>query len=306
MSFKIGTLAYRAGKTLRLTDLVRDVQHFFFQDEYVRLKSNRVEQITLSLLYKDLLFRHAPLPNFEEVAYRAFSQNGEDGILLYIFSLIGTTNKKCVEICCGDGLECNTANLIINHGWRGLMFDGNEKLVRKGQRFYARCADNFLWPPKIVHAWITAENVNDLIEERGFVGDIDLLSLDMDGMDYWIWKFMTSINPRVVVLEYNNLLGPDASVTVPYQPDFQPDSKDWNINYYGASLSAFVKLAKQKGYRLVGCERYGFNAFFVRADVSEEVLPEISTTMCFDHPYAQHAMEVRRLKIAHKEWVEVN
>jgi hypothetical protein len=305
MSLRVESLVYRAGKALRITGLVRDVRNFIFQDDYVRLKSNRVGQITLSLLFKDLLFRDAPLPQFEDVHFRAFSQNGEDGILLYIFSLIGTTNKKCVEMCCGDGLECNTANLIINHGWKGLMFDGNEKLLRKGQRFYARCADNFLWPPTLVHAWITAENVNALIEEHGFAGDIDLLSLDMDGVDYWIWKSMTCVNPRVVVLEYNNLLGPDVSVTIPYKRDFRRVIEDGHVNYNGASLPAFVKLAKEKGYRLVGCERHGFNAFFIRNGIGEKVLPEVPASQCFDHPYAQHAMEVRRPKIAHKEWVEV-
>ncbi|HLX41732.1 MAG TPA: hypothetical protein VKR42_14455 [Ktedonobacteraceae bacterium] len=306
MSLRVGSLVYKAGKTLKITSLVRNVQRYFFHDEYIRLKSNRVTQVMLSVLYKDLLSRRTPLPSFEDIEFRAFSQNGEDGILLYIFALIGTTNKKCVEICGGDGLECNTANLVINHGWRGLLFDGNKKLVEKGRRFYARCPDTWLWPPKLVHAWITTDNVNALIEEQGFSGEIDLLSLDMDGVDYWVWQAIECIKPRVVVLEYNNLLGPDASLTVPCKPDFQtPTENEPLMNYYGASLPAFAKLAKQKGYRLVGCEQYGFNAFFVRSGIGEDMLPEVSVSTCFDHPFAQHAMEVRRVKVADREWVEV-
>ncbi len=307
MSLGVGGLVGRARGTLKIGSLIsRGTREIIFQDEYIHQKSGKVSQITLSILYKDLLSRHAPLPSFEDIEFRAFSQNGEDGILLYIFSLIGTTNKKCVEICGGDGLECNTANLMINHGWRGLVFDGNEKQIKKGQRFYARCPDLWAWPPKLVHAWITAENVNSLIEENGFAGDIDLLSLDMDGIDYWVWKAIDRINPRVIVLEYNNLLGPELSVTIPYKPDFRAPVEDEHvINYFGASLIAFVKLAKQKGYRLVGCERYGVNAFFIRDGIGEEVLPGISASTCFDHPYTRHAMEFRRLKIASKEWIDV-
>ncbi len=185
------------------------------------------------------------------------------------------------------------------------MFDGNKELIEKGKRFYARCPDACIWPPKLVHAWITTANVNSLIEEHGFAGDIDLLSLDMDGIDYWVWQAIDSINPRVVVLEYNNLLGPDVSLTVPCKPDFRSAAEDGHVNYYGASLPAFVKLGKQKGYRLVGCERYGFNAFFVKAGIGEDVLPEVPISTCFEHPYTLHAMEVRRLKVAHRAWVEV-
>src|SRR5581483_2678508 len=255
MSLRVSSLVRKAEKTLKVTSLIRDARRFFFQDEYVHLKSNRVTQVMLSVLYKDMLSRRAPLLSFDDIEFRAFSQNGEDGILLYIFALIGTTNKRCVEICGADGLECNTANLMINHGWRGLVFDGNKELIEKGQRFYARCPDIYPWPPKLVHAWITSDNVNSLIEEYGFTGDIDLLSLDMDGIDYWVWQAIDCINPRVVVLEYNNLLGPDVSLTVPCKPDFRSAAEDGHVNYYGASLPAFVKLGKQKGYRLVGCER---------------------------------------------------
>ena len=305
MSLKVWGAVRRAGKTLKIVSFIRSARQLFFQDEYIHLKSNRVTQVMLSVLYKDLLARRASLPGFEDIEFRAFSQNGEDGILLYIFALIGTTNKRCVEICGADGLECNTANLMINHGWRGLVFDGNKGLIEKGQRFYAHCPDIYLWPPKLVHAWLTTDNVNSLIEEHGFAGDIDLLSFDMDGVDYWVWQAIDCINPRVVVLEYNNLLGPDVSLTVPCTPNFRSSAEDGHVNYYGASLPAFVKLGKQKGYRLVGCERYGFNAFFVKAGVGEDALPEVPVSKCFEHPYTLHAMETRRLKIAHRAWVEV-
>jgi hypothetical protein len=216
-----------------------------------------------------------------ESGFRCFSQNDEDGVLLHIFSVLGTTNKKTVEICAGDGVECNSANLIIHHGWRGLLFDGDEQNIATGKQFYARCRDTFFYPPVLCHAWITAENVNDLVAGGGFAGDIDLFSLDMDGMDFWIWKALTCIRPRVVVLEFNSRWGPYASVATPYQPDFRPDwdRQPWFCG--GASLAAFVKLGRERGYRLVGTHRGGVNAIFLRADTGVDLFPEVTPIECF-------------------------
>src|SRR5262249_5113391 len=149
--------------------------------------SARTGQLLLSLRYKELL-RQNFLPKFEDVGFRFFSQNDEDGFLLYIFSLIGTTTKKAVEVCAGNGIECNTANLIVNHGWVGLLVDGDSTLVEQGKDFYSRCPDTFWLPPSLVQAWVTTDNINSLIRDHGFEGEIDLLSIDMDGVDYWIWK----------------------------------------------------------------------------------------------------------------------
>ena len=296
------------------------------EDFYIVQRSSKSSQLVLSMQYQEMLAQHRPLPKLQDTEFRVFSQHGEDGILLYIFSIIGTTNKRCVEICGGGGFD-NTANLIINHGWHGLFFDGGEKKIRKGQRFYARCAETKMWPPKLVHAWITAENINSLLQEHGYIGEIDLLSLDMDSVDYWVWKAIDCINPKVIVLEYNNVLGPDVSVTVPYRSTFVSENNnasplyyqgrrvvntflgksiaDRLDNYFGASLSAFVKLGKQKGYRLVGCEQYGINAFFIRSGIGEEILPEISPCECFQHPFTKYATEVRSQQIVGKQWVEV-
>jgi hypothetical protein len=254
-------------------------------------------QNLLALRYQEMLHHRLPLPRLADVEFRAFSQNGEDGILLYLFALLGTTNKKCVEICAGDGIECNTANLIINHGWTGLLVDGNEANVAQGRRFYAECRDTFIRPPTFVHSWVSAENVNDLLRQHDFTGDIDLFSLDIDGVDYWLWKALEVIRPRAVVLEYHYAFGPDRAVTVPYRPDFCLDFSKQPY-YCGASLAAFVKLGRQKGYRLIGCQRGRFNAFFLRAGVGEELFPEIDAAEClkdYDHPWDWGG----------REWVEV-
>lgn len=240
-----------------------------------------------------------------DVGFRVFSQHEEDGILLYLFSLLGTTNKRCVEICAGDGIECNTANLVINHRWVGLMVDGNAENVAKGREFYSRHPDTQHWPPIIVREWVTRGNVNAIIRAHGFAGEIDLLSLDIDGIDYWLWKEIDVISPRVLVLEFNHLWGPEDSVTVPYADDFTAECSQYGSDYAGASLMAFVKLGREKGYRLVATNAIATNAFFVRQDLDCDWLPEISPASCFQHPRAQFGMNRRFPAVKDKKWVIV-
>lgn len=265
-------------------------------------------QIGLSLTYKIVAQSRTSLPSFREVGFKAYSQADEDGILLYIFSLIGTTDKRCVEIAAGDATECNTTNLIINHRWIGLLFDGNPDLVHRGQRFFRKHRATYPYPPKFVYAWITRENVNSLILENGFDGEIDLLSLDVDGVDYWLWEAIEVISPRVVVIEYQDILGPERACTVPYRNDFCAQNhatRDQVLDYAGASLTAFVKLGNHKGYRLVGCNAYGYNAFFIKNGVGEDIFPEIPVTDCFTHPRTMWRMKARLPLVKDLRWVDV-
>ena len=253
-------------------------------------------QINLALRYQELAKLGKILP-FDDVEFRNYSQFGEDGILHYVFSLIGTTNKLAVEICAGIGSECNSANLIIHHGWIALLIDGDEKNVEEGRQFFASHPDTKFSPPQFQQHWITRDNINTIIRDAGFAGDIDLLSLDMDGVDYWVWEAIDAISPRVVILEVNAHMGEEA-LTVPYADDFTtqwirleekgdgpPDWSNKNVGqwtmYGGASLAAFNKLAKRKGYRLVGSNRFGVNAVFLRDDVGAGLFPEIDESMCY-------------------------
>lgn len=293
-------------RVLRRVNMLTHLQKFVAFDTHKKLDQvpavNKGTQILLMLRYQELLRSGAPLPSLQDVEFRAFSQTGEDGILLYLFALIGATNRRAVEICAGSGITCNTANLIINHGWQGLLFDGNREQIRFGQRFYARHEDTYLSPPRLVHAWITRENVNQLIADHGFAGELDLLSLDLDGVDYWIWEAISCVQPRVVVVEFANMWGPERAVTVPYSPDFR--GRAIHPYYAGASLMAFVKLGRRKGYRLVGSQRHAFNAFFLRADVGEELLPEVDPRSCFTHPQSRTWAHILP-QVADYHWVEV-
>jgi hypothetical protein len=104
-----------------------------------------------------------------------------------------------VEICAGDGIECNAANLLVNlnHGWSGLLLDGDGEQIARGRTFYANCRNTWVAPPTFVNAGITPDGVNGLLGDHGFSAPIDFLSLDVDGNDYWIWKALDWVTPRV-------------------------------------------------------------------------------------------------------------
>lgn len=193
--------------------------------------------------------------------FKVYSQSDEDGIIQEIFNRIGMTNRTFVEFGVETGIECNSVKLLIE-GWNGLWIDGSEQNVAEMQNTFAqRVASGQL---KLRANMVTAENINALIEQGGITGDIDLLNVDIDYNDYWVWKAITVIKPRVVVIEYNASLRPPMSLVVPYEP-----MRRWDgTNFFGASLEALVRLGREKGYRLVGCNYTGVNAFFVRDDLA--------------------------------------
>jgi hypothetical protein len=181
---------------------------------------------------------------------RVFSQTIEDGIIQGIFENIGTSNKYFIEFGAWDGVRfSNTANLRINEGWDGLLLEGNKDKADKLEY--------------VKHAFLTAENINDHFEKHQVPKSFDLLSIDLDGNDYWIWKAIDEnrFRPRVVVVEFNcNFPNQKESKAIKYQPEL--DSTIPSINYYGASIPAFKKLAKSKGYSLI-FRVNNHNLFFV-------------------------------------------
>jgi len=208
---------------------------------------------------------------------RWMSQNGEDGIILHLLSRLGVTaGCTSVEIGAGDGRECNTAMLTVHFGWRGLLVDGDAGHVQTARRFYRRRLGTEEGRVSIVQAIVTAENINRLLARQGWTGEVDLLAIDIDGMDYWVWAALEQVSPRVVVIEFNPGLGAERAVVVPYRPDFDRFAADPTGCFFGASLAALAKLGAVRGYVLVGCDSTGTNAFFVRADQAVGVVDEVT------------------------------
>jgi len=201
-------------------------------------------------IFWDLRLRRLPIADLSRYEFRVSSQNAEDGIIAALFARLGVTNRTFVEFGVEDGIVCNTARLL-RRGWSGLQMDPREGNAGGIKR-----------------ELVTAENVNDLFARYGVPRDFDLLVIDIDGNDYWVWQAVSGYRPRVVVVEYNANLAPERSVAIRYDPGFRWDG----TAYYGASLLALQRLGRRKGYRLAGCDSMGVNAFFVRADLAAGVI----------------------------------
>ncbi len=246
---------------------------------------------SLYLSYRKSVERGEKFPSVWDTGFRIFSQFDEDGIILFLLGVVGIGPAKFVEIGGGDGVwASNCANLALNLGFDGLFIDGNQELINRGLKFYAEQPDTQFYPPRFRHALVTKSNINEILREAEFDGEVDLLSIDIDGNDYWIWEAIECIQPRIVVTETHVEFG-QRSIVVPYKEDFmwQPGM---NPHYLGASPVAMTKLADRLGYRLVGANRFGFNTFYVRKDLGIDLIPEIDVADLFRHPRNRERMQL--------------
>lgn len=234
------------------------------------------EQLALDLKWRKIfkhqltaLVRHICLPlgqvppplNLVVRRFRLRSQNEEDGILLALLDRAGWGSQRFVEIGSGS-TGGNAAVLAYECGWAGLMIDLSADAIASAQRRFAR-------NPRValVAVRVTPDNVNTLLAQQRYDRDVDVLSIDIDSYDYWIFEALTVCSPRMLILEYNALFGPERRVTIPLSQSVEGAPK----GYGGASLAALADLAGRKGYRLVACEEAGVNAFFLRHDTAPDV-----------------------------------
>ncbi len=223
----------------------------------------------------------ATLRDLERFEKQVHSQCGEDGVIARIFECIGTTNRHFVEFGAKNGLDLsNTARLRLQHGWQGLLMDGDPKFESD----------------LVKREFVTAENICDLFDRYDVPERPDLLSIDVDGNDYWLWKAIDRFTPRLVIIEYNVFFGLNVSVTIAYNPQHVWDE----TRYHSASLAAFRKLAHDKGYALIYTDRYAPNAFFVHrsdlpSDYVEPSLEEVARDPWSEVPAG----------CMHREWVTV-
>jgi hypothetical protein len=261
-------------------------------------RGNGAIQVSLRLL--EATYRSASrLPSLRSSGFRIFSQNDEDGILHLIFAVVGA-DGIAVEIGCGDGEENNTTNLIVNCGWHALLIDADAANVEAARLFFGQNRDTRFFPPVIRNVTVTSENVNTAV--AGYEGDIDLLSLDIDSIDYWVLHDLSAVRPRVMVVETPTIWGPTYARTVPNDPRWTHAA---NPDFYGASLGAFDRLLRRRGYRFVGSSKYGTNSFFLRDGVGEDPFPAVPLEEGFRHPRARQGIEVRSERSKHLPWVDV-
>ena len=200
--------------------------------------------------------------DIQKAEFKVFSQWGDDGIIQFLVSYLDIPTKTFIEFGVEDYSESNTRYLLINNNWKGLVLDGNPKNIQYIQE------DEIYWRHDLTakQVFVTAENINQVIKESGFTGEIGLLHIDIDGNDYWVWKSIEVVNPIIVIVEYNSVFGMDRAITVPYNPSFDRTEAHYTNLYFGASLKALVQLGEMKEYYFIGCNSNGNNAYFVRRD----------------------------------------
>lgn len=213
----------------------------------------------------------------ERFGFSVYSQNDEDGCLQEILRRLQIAKPTFVEIGVGDGLENNT-HFLLAQGCRGWWIEADAAHCLKiNQRFVPQLERQQL---ALANLFVQSQFVDAILASLSVPREIDVLSIDIDGQDYYVWEALTHTSPRVVVIEYNGKLPPPVALVQPNRP-----TGTWNgTDAFGASLAALESLGRRKGYNLVGCEISGNNAFFVRSDlVGEHFQPPLTAANHF-HP----------------------
>ncbi len=216
-------------------------------------------------------------PDLKDHEFRVFSQWGEDGILQYLVRSLPIAHRTFIEFGVEDFVESNCRFLMMNDNWSGFVIDGSPENIRRLEQA------PYFWKHDLrgVAAFITRENINELLAKSGFAPEVGILSIDLDGIDYHVLEALQGWQPAILVCEYNAVFGPQRKVTVPYEPDFVRGRKHPSYLYVGASLGALAHAAVRKGYALVGTNSAGNNAFFVRQDLVNDRVRVLSVEEAF-------------------------
>jgi hypothetical protein len=230
-------------------------------DQRTNTTAEETIRVMLGCIAARQVLGHQRPKKLAEVEFRVYSQWGEDGIIQYLTSVV-PCDPTFVEFGVQDYIESNTRFLVLKDNWSGLVLDGSDENVRRIRE------DRISWRHDLtsICAFIDRDNINGLIAQRFPGPELGLLSIDIDGNDYWIWEAMVQVRPAIVVCEYNSVFGARLPVTIPYRPDFDRTRAHYSNLYFGASLAALCHLAAKKGYAFVGSNSSGNNAFFVRLD----------------------------------------
>ncbi len=215
--------------------------------------------------------------NIKDYEFKVFSQWGEDGIIQHLLDILDIKNKTFIEFGVEDFFESNCRFLLMNNNWSGLVIDGSKDNIEilKNSYFYWK------YDLKAIAGFITKYNINEILNDSGFDQDIGILSIDLDGNDYYVLESINFYKPRILICEYNSVYGALRSISIPYQDDFERTQKHYSNLYFGASLGAMTYLANKKGYSLVGTNSASNNAFYVRNDLLNDKLEVLSAEQAF-------------------------
>jgi hypothetical protein len=229
--------------------------------------------------------------------FKVFSQWGEDGIIDWLIerAVVPSHLHTFVEFGVESYAEANTRFLLHNRNWRGLVIDGSISLIEELKR-----DQQLFWGYDLTakSAFITRENIDELLVEAGFSGEIGLLSIDLDGNDYWVWEAISTVRPVICVCEYNAVFGDIWPISIPYEPNFVRTRPEFRNLYFGASIAALRLLAARRGYSFLGTNSAGVNAFFVRGDYAGRLESIVTNPSAYPSKLRESMDANRQLSLA--------
>lgn len=262
-----------------MKNLIKKKIKIFLGQSHLEEKNNKILKnlgIINSKLNNERYFK-----SLQDYEFQIFSQFGDDGIIQYLINNIDVYNNTFIEFGVENYEEANTRFLLECYNWKGLVIDSDLNNIQHIKE------QNYYWRNQLIAAadFITKKNINQILQKNNFIGDIGILSIDIDGNDYWIWKEISIVNPAIVIIEYNARFGYEESLTIPYIENFNRKNSEVSKIYYGASLAALTKLAKQKNYSLICTNSNGNNAYFVKNELinkNNSLIKENSPKECFN------------------------
>lgn len=215
--------------------------------------------------------------DIRDYEFKVFSQSGEDGILQHLIRSVEIDETTFIEFGVDEMRESNCRYLMMKDNWRGFVMDGSVEAIQKAKSAY------YYWKHGVVaiSAFVTRDNINELLARSGFGDDVGILSIDIDGNDYYVLDAINSVRPRILICEYNSVFGSVRKISVPYDPAFDRREAHFSHLYWGASLGALAHAAERKGYSLVGSNAVGNNAFFVRNELLSERVRAMSVAEAY-------------------------
>lgn len=264
--------------------------------KYIFFKLREKNIFNTGLAIANINLNKKKIHSLKDIEFSSFSQNGEDGILDWLISTIKLNERlKFIEFGCGDFMECNTRFLLKKRNWKGLLVDSeknNTDTILNDRMFWR-------YDVRVINKKLDKNNINQILIDNNHTKEIGVLSLDIDGNDYWVINEL-KFRPAIIVCEYNGLFGDKYQLTVPYDKDFIRTRKHYSNLYFGASILALIENLKKKNYFFVGSDSSGINAFFVEKKYFKNISNKIENILI----YAPAHRESRdaNYKLTYADW----
>ena len=236
---------------------------------YSRNKNDEIRHLALGKILSKKN-KSKKIESIEDIEFKIFSQFGDDGIIQYLINKlqIGYDYHNFIEFGVEDYTEANTKFLLLNNNWSGLILDSSNENIKTIKK------KNLYWKHELeaIQCFITRDNINQVIVSSKInKKNIGILSIDIDGNDYWVWEKINVIDPLIVIVEYNSTFGEKHKISIPYDESFDRSKAHYSNLYWGASIEALKFLANKKGYNFFSTNSSGNNAYFIKKNIFEKL-----------------------------------